>query len=90
MKGAGYLNYAMNFSQTVAYATDGHDRAMLNDSAGDDSVTVRDWGVRLVSNLSRNEVRGFDEVTAVASLGGNDTQDVEAVDYLFEAIGAWK
>jgi hypothetical protein len=90
MKGAGYMNYAMNFGETVAYATGGHDQAMLNDSAGDDSVTVRDWGVRLVSNLSRNEVRGFDEVTAVASVGGNDTQDVEAVDYLFEAIGAWK
>jgi subtilisin family serine protease len=90
MKGAGYMNYAMGFADTVAQASQGEDRAILNDSAGDDHLLIRDWGVQLATSVSRQEVRGFDDITAVAKSGGNDTQEAEAVDYAFELIGDWK
>jgi hypothetical protein len=89
MKGAGYLNYAVNFDETEAHASTGNDRAILYDSANNDAVEVRDWGVRLASADVRHEIRGFDYVAALSS-SGSDVKEVDAVDYLFELIGGWK
>jgi subtilisin family serine protease len=90
MKGAGYLAYALNFDETQGLASTGNDRAILYDSAGDDVLVAELWGVELASTAGRRQARGFDYAAAVANSGGSDVKHVGAIDYLFEAIGAWK
>jgi hypothetical protein len=43
----------------------------------------------MTSTEFRNEVRGCDEICFTRVNGGNDTAEVQAVDYLFSLVGGW-
>lgn len=89
MSGDGFYNYAQGFDQSTGTTSTGNDRAMFYDSIGDDTLTVRDWGVRLAGDGFRNTANGFGTVSAHSISGGTDIADTEAVDYVFEGVGAW-
>ena len=70
MTGAGYTNHSDNFEKTTAVATaGGFDRALLNDSAGNDVFTAWSNRATFVGAGLNYEVQGFDEVTAQSTTG---------------------
>ncbi|MDR1384947.1 MAG: S1 family peptidase [Planctomycetaceae bacterium] len=72
MKGENYSNTATGFNRITAYSSFGNDKAVLNGTAGNDSLYVSPYGVSLVAGSSRNSVIGYNNVL-VEGNGGVDS-----------------
>ena len=68
----------------------GFDQAFFHDSEGDDQYVGRNDFGYLTSNRGTSSVTQFESVHLRSSLGGDDTVDVDALDYLLMTIGSWK
>jgi hypothetical protein len=90
MSGAGYSNQTNFFESTYVFATGGNDTAQMFDSMGNDTITAGGKIATLRYPQYLVQVQGFDRVTAVSSLGGNDFRSVAAVDFILETTGKWK
>jgi hypothetical protein len=72
MKGKDYSNTASGFNRITAYSSFGNDKAVLNGTAGNDSLYASPYGVSLVTGSSRNSVIGYSNVL-VEGCGGVDS-----------------
>ena len=90
LSGAGYAVSVKSFDQVDVDALAGVDAAVVSDSPADDhfqalgnTATLEsiDWGFAYL-------LANFDQITASAS-SGNNTRDVDAVDFALEFEGAW-
>lgn len=88
-RGTSYRHQAYGFANATAYGQGGVDRAQLFDSMGHDQFRVRDWGAFITGGDWRNTAYEFDEVIAERVNSGNDTCDLQVVDYLFSVVGGW-
>ena len=70
------LAYAAEFTTVVAHASDGVDRAVLFDSAGDDVLTIDQAGATMVWLRGTVTVNRFEQVLGVAKSGGVDTAEI--------------
>jgi hypothetical protein len=89
MTGASYSNDANGFDSTSATFTNGYDQVQLYDSTGNDRLTLRTAFALLEGTGFRHQITGLDRLTATTTSGW-DTKDTQAVDYIFDLVGAWK
>ncbi|MFG0263980.1 MAG: serine protease, partial [Rhodopirellula sp. JB055] len=72
--------------RVYAYAeAGGHDTADLGDSEADDVMSISQTSATISSNGYRATAIGFDDVTAKASAGGDDTVRI----YVTQSGGTW-
>lgn len=84
------LGRVFDGSRAFGYATaGGNDTADLYDSAGDDIFYGRSSYAYLFSAGGYRYASNFENVTAHATVG-NDTLDVDAIDYVFNMVGEWE
>ncbi len=89
MSGAGYDNRARGFQSVTARASGGYDQATLFDTALADQLAVSGDMARLRSSALVTWVYDFDQLQAVSNSGGNDTAEIDAVDYILQVSGPW-
>lgn len=89
LQSANQLNHATGFGNTFAYALNGgNDHAVLSDTDGNDTLFGRSDFAYHFSAGAYRYARGFDSVAA-NSLSGDDTADIDAIDYALSQTGAW-
>ena len=92
--GLRFHNQTKSFDQVHAHAgqsgQDGQDRAVLDDTALDDHFEAEGNRAMLSNTASAVWMYDFDYVRALASQGGSDTAEVDAVDYILELLGDWE
>jgi hypothetical protein len=88
--GEGFYNRAKAFEEVHAHGSGGEDRAHLYDTAMDDHFHA----VGRLGKLSNSSLAiwldGFDYVRVLATRGGSDTVQREAVDYVLDLMGDWE
>lgn len=88
--GGGFDNRAHGFQKVEARMGSGaYDRAYLFDSRGDDRLEASGRSVILENEDLALAVYGMAWCRATSDQGGRDTMRVEAVDFLFQNLGAW-
>ena len=89
MSGAGYLNVAEGFGYQRGWSSAGNDEARFYDSTDDDYVIARVWGAYLEGGTSRSQATDFATIRVFGESGGENTSDLEIVDFLFQLVGEW-
>jgi hypothetical protein len=89
MSGWGYLNVAEGFAYQRAWSSGGNDEAHFHDSTSDDHLRARAWGAYLEGGLSRSQAYHFPTIRVCGENGGENTADLNAVDYVFQLAGEW-
>ena len=88
--GRGFYNRAKSFEEVHAHSSGGgKDRAHLYDTALDDHFQA----VGRLGKLSNSSLAiwldGFDYIRVLATRGGSDTVQRDAVDYVLDLLGNW-
>ncbi len=78
------------FRNVTARASSGYDQATLFDSALNDQFSAAGNSARLHNSALVTWVFDFDRVRAVSDSGGNDTAELDAVDYILQISGTWR
>jgi len=80
-----FLQYLVSFAQVTANGNGGADVALMFDSPGNDTLTGNPTSTSVVGPTLNNTAAGFDQVFVLATLGGNDTANLDgsAADDLF-------
>jgi hypothetical protein len=89
MNGSGYNNTAYGFKQVEVSSRGGNDRAYLQDSTGNDSLTLESTLAALSSADYYIAARGFQEVYAYSTQGGVDSLTNKGTDFFFSKLGSW-
>jgi len=90
LSGTDFDHRARGFQNITARASSGYDQATLFDSALNDQFSASGNGAQLHSSALVTWVFDFDRVCAVSDSGGNDTAELDAVDYILQVSGAWQ
>ena len=88
--GDGFYNRAKFFEGVHAYATaGGHDTATLHDSAGNDRLIAEGVQAALFGDGFFNRTKFFEQVE-IAPGRGDDTSEVDAVDFVMFLADDWR
>jgi hypothetical protein len=80
---------AKSFEKLYATGGQGNDRVDFADVADADTFYGRESLALHSGSGFRNEVAGYQHVTATSRTGNSPTADVDNLDYLFEQFGDW-
>ena len=67
----------------------GEDLCLNIPQSGDDQVQASSNGASMISANAVNWLYGFEYVRAQSTLGGDDTAEIAAVDFVLELDGEW-
>ncbi len=90
LKGSNYMVEALN-AETLKIDGKGgtNDTAVIFDSAGSDDLAAGDNKATIDYGDYLAELIAFERVRAVSELGGNDTAEQDAIDFVLMLEGGW-
>ncbi len=88
LEGTGFYNVAFGFDVTNAYASVGFDQVVIDKVYQDESLYGRNNLIRSSRQSSIQSAYSFDDVSVTIEDGASVDVDINAIDYLYEALGA--